>query len=108
VCTPLPDPLHVHEPKDRGGMGLPDPLNLFDSKPTPMPGAPAELQPSAPPPTQSSKLPDQSAMRRALQVLAAGASSAGLNVGKNNTMLTGPGGVSPNLLSLGRNTLLGS
>jgi hypothetical protein len=28
----LPDPLNIHKPKSRGGMGLPDPLGLFDSK----------------------------------------------------------------------------
>lgn len=53
---------------------------------------------AAPPQSQASRQPDQSAAR------SAGARMAG---GTSSTMLTGPGGVQPNLLNIGKNTLLG-
>ena len=60
--------------------------------------------PEPPPPLpQGSKAPDVNVVRRAN----AGAEGGGVN-SPNNTLLTGPSGVSNDLLSLGKNTLLGA
>lgn len=64
------------------------------------PEMPTPPTPEAPkPPPQGAKQADQSAVR--------GAATAGGGSG-SSTMLTGPGGVAPNLLSIGKNTLLGA
>lgn len=65
-----------------------------------MPAAPPP--PSAPPQPQGAKLPEQAGVR------AQGSASGGLgSPSAAGTMLTGASGVSPTLLALGKNTLLG-
>lgn len=61
---------------------------------------PLEQAPSAP---QSSKAPDAGSVRAAQS----GAGQAGGSPGVAQTFLTGPGGIDPALLNLGRSTLLG-
>jgi hypothetical protein len=64
----------------------------------------AQLQPLPPTPElQAPKTPDQAALRPG-----GGAQATGAAMGSaGSTLLTGGGGVSPSLLSLGKNTLLG-
>lgn len=64
--------------------------------------APQVQAPSAPPAPQAAKTPDQAVMRQGSGNGAASVGSAG------STLLTGGMGVSPSLLSLGKNTLLGA
>lgn len=59
------------------------------------PAAPAAAGPGA----AREKAPDQQALRAAAAMTAGGASA---------TQLTGPGGVAPNLLNIGKNSLLGA
>jgi hypothetical protein len=59
---------------------------------------------SAPPMPQSSQAPNAQGIARGM----AGAGQAGGSPGIGQTMLTGSGGVDPNTLALGKNTLLGS
>lgn len=66
------------------------------------PSAPSA--PSAPTMPQANKAPDEQARRASAQ--AAGA-APGMGGGAPSTMLTGPGGVAPGALNLGKNTLLG-
>lgn len=67
--------------------------------------AAAPTTPTAPPVTtaQGAKQPDVKAMRTANN----GAGAAGMNAGPSSTFLTGPTGVDPNTLTIGKNTLLG-
>ena len=58
-------------------------------------------------PRQSQSKPEEMEANRANQRTANAAASAMPNQGLGGTMLTGPQGVDPNALSLGRNTLLG-
>jgi hypothetical protein len=61
--------------------------------------------PMAPPPMpQSSQAPNAQGIARGM----AGSGQAGGSPGVGQTMLTGAGGVDPNTLALGKNTLLGS
>lgn len=60
---------------------------------------PPPPNPAAPP--QASKAPNAQGIKRQN----AEAEAAG---GANNTLLTGPGGISTDLLNLGKNTLLGA
>jgi len=60
-------------------------------------------QPVIPPPPQASKVPDASTIQQQL----AGTGQAGGTPGVAQTFLTGPGGIDPSLLKLGKNTLLG-
>jgi hypothetical protein len=69
---------------------------LFGSMQQPATPAPTA---GAAPESQAAKAPDEGAMRRAAAAL------AGPSV--QSTMLTGPGGVSPSLLNIGKTTLLG-
>lgn len=59
--------------------------------------------PTPPPPPQAAKAPDLGVIQKQL----AGAGQAGGAPGIGQTMLTGPGGVNPGQLTLGKNTLLG-
>lgn len=68
------------------------------------PDMPAVTPASQAPQSQAARMPDQQAVRRA-QGGAGGAAAASSPTG---TMLTGPGGVAPGALSLGRSTLLGA
>jgi hypothetical protein len=76
-------------------------VGSFLSSQTNKPKTPALEQPAPPP--QASKVPEAS------QVAAgqAGAGQAGGSPGVAQTFLTGPGGVDPSLLQLGKTTLLG-
>jgi len=65
------------------------------------PNIPAPPTPAPPP--QPSQMPNMSVIQKQL----AGAGQAGGAPGIGQTMLTGPGGVDPNQLTLGKNTLLG-
>lgn len=56
-----------------------------------------------PPPPQASKMPDMGVIQKQM----AGAGQGGGAPGIGQTMLTGAGGVNPNQLTLGKNTLLG-
>jgi len=56
-----------------------------------------------PPPPQASQMPNMNVIQKQL----AGAGQGGGAPGIGQTMLTGPGGVDPNQLTLGKNTLLG-
>jgi len=69
---------------------------LMPKVPNPPGGEPAGRAPAS----QAERIPDQAGLRRQ--------GANGGPAGAASTMLTGPGGVSPNLLSLGKNTLLGS
>lgn len=61
-------------------------------------------EPSAPAGgTQASSAPDEAKRRKAAQALVGPAAGFA-----GNTLLTGPGGVAPSLLSLGKNNLLGA
>lgn len=72
---------------------------LFGKKSgTPQPATPAV---SAPPASQAAQTPDESAVRASSSRGASEMGSAG------STLLTGGQGVSPTLLALGKNTLLG-
>lgn len=62
--------------------------------------APGDATPA--PQSQAAKMPDQSAVRRQGAGGGTGAAPAAAS-----TMLTGPGGVAPGALSLGKSTLLG-
>ncbi len=53
--------------------------------------------------TQASKTPDEAKRRKASEALIGPAAGFA-----GNTLLTGPGGVVPSLLSLGKNNLLGA
>lgn len=67
--------------------------------------APPPLQlPVAPPPPQAAKAPDAQSVKQD----AAGQGQAGGAPGVAQTFLTAAGGVDPNTLQLGKNTLLGS
>lgn len=75
-----------------------DPGGLFtkDTQPeTPAPAAPV-------PPPQKSKAPSTTAQRNA------NATTENAQGATPSTLLTGPAGVDPNALQLGKNTLLGS
>lgn len=62
-------------------------------------------KPAAPTPlAQSAQVPDAAKVGGDMS----GTGQAGGSPGVAQTMLTGPGGVDPNTLSLGKNTLLGS
>ena len=67
-------------------------------KPPKIPDAPPPVQPP-----QASKAPDMGIIQKQL----AGTGQAGGAPGIGQTMLTGPGGVNPGQLTLGKNTLLG-
>jgi hypothetical protein len=63
---------------------------------------PQATSPTAPPSKQANgKQPDTKAMG------AANANASGVNAGPASTFLTGPAGIDPSTLTLGRNTLLG-
>jgi hypothetical protein len=63
---------------------------------------PQATTPTAPPAKQAAgKQPDTKAMG------AANASASGVNAGPASTFLTGPMGIDPSQLTLGKNTLLG-
>jgi hypothetical protein len=63
-----------------------------------------QTQAATPPPqTQDAKAPDQATVRANNM----GTGQAGGSPGVAQTMLTGPGGIDPKLLKLGKNTLLG-
>lgn len=64
------------------------------------PAADGNPQPQAP------KMPDQQAARKALEALAA--LGMGKGRGAQGTLLSGPGGIPPSILNIGRSTLLGS
>jgi hypothetical protein len=66
------------------------------------PKAPQMAAPPAMP--QASQAPNAQGIARGM----AGAGQAGGSPGVGQTMLTGAGGVDPNTLALGKNTLLGS
>lgn len=70
---------------------------------TPSPKTPALQKPEAPPQPQAAKMPDASAIARGQ----AGAGQAGGSPGVAQTFLTGPGGIDPSLLQLGKTSLLG-
>lgn len=107
----ITDPLSLHKPKDQGGiLGAPDPLDLggWKAKAAAQTAKDAKSQAEAdrkavtastPPASQVAQQPDQAALR------AAAISRVG---GGSSTTTTGPGGVSPSLLSIGKNQLLGS
>lgn len=59
--------------------------------------------PAPAPATQATSAPDTSTVR----AQQAGTGQAGGQAGVAQTFLTGPGGVDPSLLQLGKNTLLG-
>jgi hypothetical protein len=63
---------------------------------------PQATTPTAPPSKQADgKQPDVKAMR------GANAAASGVNAGPASTFLTGPSGIDPSQLTLGKNTLLG-
>lgn len=68
--------------------------------------APKPKGPGAPPapekPPQQAKAPEMGALRRQNQV-----AEGGPGMSSNSTLLTGPTGVNPGMLNLGRATLLG-
>ena len=66
------------------------------------PKAPEVQAPEKPP--QAAKAPDAGSLRRNN----ANASLLGPMSGNSSTLLTGPSGIDPGMLNLGRNTLLGS
>jgi hypothetical protein len=73
---------------------------------TSKPGKSPQMQAAAPPPlpaAQTAKTPDASAVAQGL----AGTGQAGGTPGVAQTFLTGPGGIDPSLLQLGKTTLLG-
>lgn len=61
------------------------------------------VSPAAPPAPQAAKAPDADTVAKGM----AGAGQAGGSPGVAQTFLTGPGGIDPSLLNLGKNTLLG-
>ena len=56
-----------------------------------------------PPPPQQAKMPDMTSLYAGMQ----GTGQAGGKPGNAQTWLTGPGGVDPNAMKLGKPTLLG-
>ncbi len=64
--------------------------------------APAPPAPPAPPP-EAAKAPDSDQVKARNKARMTG----GMDAGPNSTMLTGPDGVDPNSLELGKNSLLG-
>ena len=77
---------------------------FFGGSPSPviMPAMQAVQAPTPPPEPQAAKQPDQANLR---SQPAAGPRGPGP---ASSTMLTGVGGIDPRLLSIGKNTLLGS
>lgn len=67
------------------------------------PNIPSPQAPTTPPQSQAAQTPDANAFKGA----ALGAGQAGGAPGIAQTFLTGAGGVNPNQLLLGKNTLLG-
>ncbi len=65
-----------------------------------VPETPPVQAPEAPPQSQAAQMPDQQLVRKRLQ-------AAMLGAGPLSTMLTGPRGVAPGTLNLGKSTLLG-
>jgi len=105
------DPIGLHKPADEGGFGFVDPLDVGGWKAKAAAKSAKEAKEQAakdraaiPPPAQAAKQPDQAALRSAA-TSRVGAPSGG---GTSSTMLTGSEGVSPSLLSIGKNTLLGA
>lgn len=108
MCTGnLPDPANLF---NEDGLGLPDPIDAHpDESPSQKAGAAAaaavaayqaaQEAAKAPGPAARKRVPDQAALR---------AGAAAMQGPGSATMLTGPGGVAPNLLSVGKNSLLGA
>lgn len=59
--------------------------------------------PKLPPPPQPAKMPNMASLYAGMQ----GTGQAGGKAGPGQTFLTGPGGVDPNAMQLGKPTLLG-
>ena len=72
-------------------------------------GSPVQTAPPAPPPapTQSTQ-PALAPQVQRVKTAQGGVGQAGGSPGVAQTLLAGPGGVDPGLLTLGKNTLLGS
>ncbi len=70
---------------------------------SPSPPPPPPPPPPPEPAKQAEKAPDAEVARAKNKNAMAG----GMNAGPNSTLLTGPGGVDPTSLSIGKNTLLG-
>ena len=68
-----------------------------------VPSIPAAPAPVIEPPKQAEKAPDASALRDQNKAKMTG----GMSAGPASTLLTGPSGVDPTALALGKNTLLG-
>jgi hypothetical protein len=98
MCAPVPG-VDKFLPED-----LRPEFNANDKGADAMASAVQAVAPPAglPQPGQSMQMPDQQAMRRAMQSLAVGA----LGRRGDATMRTGPRGIDPRLLNLGRPTLL--
>jgi hypothetical protein len=111
MCTPTPktpvDPLGINPTSPGGSL---DPLAPREGKKwsdimslVAGPAAPVSGSQTPQLPAQPAVQADQQAMRRALQSLAVGVMGT-----RGGTQLTGPRGVNPAFLNIGRNTLLGS
>jgi len=79
-------------------------LGLASSMMPKTPDIPAPATPAAVPQSQAAKTPTADTVQGQM----AGAGQAGGSPGVAQTMLTGPSGVDPASLNLGRNSLLGS
>ena len=75
---------------------------VFGIDPPQAPQVIVQAPPPPPPLSQASRQPDQAALRSAQQGRLRGPGGS-----SSPTMWSGPGGVDPALLSIGRNTLLG-
>jgi hypothetical protein len=70
-------------------------------------GGKAPSAPPPPPPPEPPKQPEKAPDVEVARAKNKNAMAGGMSAGPNTTMLTGPDGVDPNALALGKNTLLG-